>query len=188
MILAAELSITLRVKKIRLTILFAAVLLAPICARAEDEEVPQVHGTYEGEVTRIIDGNVIEINGDRFQLLGIDAPKPTLCPKYVTCRAQEAKEFLEEKIKGRTITYDYDRMLGRRDIRGVRRIYIYLDGELINSTMIELGNAFTDRSRDFTKKDTFLLVEDLARRRGMGLWHQCPIECTGNRACRTKNW
>ncbi|MFA4874248.1 MAG: thermonuclease family protein [bacterium] len=166
-------------------VLMLAILLLPIAARAQEAEV---RGTYEGEVTKVKNGDIFDIDGESFRLMGIDAPRPSKCPRVVSCRADEAKKFLEEKILGRTVTYDYDRMQGRRDKRGIRRIYLYLDGELVNATMIEQGNAFADRARDYEKKDLFLGMENLTRRRSMGLWHSCPVECTGSTVCRTKSW
>ncbi len=176
-----------RMKKY-LLLLLLLIWLAPSASLADDEEAPLAHGAYEGDVTKIADGNSIDVDGERFHLLGVDAPRSSKCPKVINCSNEEAKKFLEDNVMGRTITYDYDRMLGRRDRHGDRRIYLYVEGELINATLIEKGLGFADRSRDFSKKDLFLGMEDLARRRSMGLWHLCPVECTGNRACRTKNW
>lgn len=170
-------------------LLLMLLFFASLSALASDEEKPKLQGAYEGEVTKIIDGDTFEINGHIFHLLGVDVPRFSLSfPWKKECHATEAKDFLDQKIMGRIVTYDYERMQGRKDKRGEKFVYLYIDGELVNAAIIKQGHGFADRSKDFAKKDEFLSIEDFAEHRNIGMWHLCPIDCTNDKLCRTRNW
>ena len=153
----------------------------------ETELVPEVQGEFEGKVTRILDAGTIEINGIRMHLAGLNVPLQTHWGMPIDCYSDASTKFLTEMVKDQPITYSYDRLLGRRDPYGIRFVYLYVDGKLVNAEMLLQGKAFADRARKYWKRDFFLEAEAQGRLRNLGLWHTCVTECTTS-GCRTKNW
>jgi endonuclease YncB( thermonuclease family) len=151
------------------------------------EAVPELLGEYEGQVTRILDALVIEIDGQRMHLAGLNAPLQTHWGRPVDCYSGEAAKFLEKLVKDRPVTYSYDPLIGIRDPYGVRFVYLYVDGKLVNAEMLLKGQAFADRVRKYAQKPAFFDAEAAARRHNIGVWHSCPVECVTT-GCRSKNW
>ena len=155
---------------------------------AEGEEaVPEVKGDFEGKVTRILDASFIQIDGRRFHLAGVNVPLQTRWGKPIDCYSAESTQFLTDLIKDRTVSFSYDRLLSPRDPYGIRFVYVYVDGEMVNAKMLLEGKAFADRVRRYGQKEYFLAAEAKALRGNLGVWHSCPIECVAT-GCRTKTW
>lgn len=85
-------------------------------------------------VTRIIDGDTVEIDGNEsVRLLGINTPERG--EKYY----EEAKEFLDEEIFNKTIKLGFTN--DRYDKYGRVLAYIFLENENINVKIVENGYA-----------------------------------------------
>lgn len=143
-------------------------------------------GDYEGVVTKVLDADKIEIDGERFRLLGVNAPEYE--GNDNDCYALESTQRLEAKIQGKMVTYSFDRGYGRRDRHGDARIYLYHDGVNINAWLIENGLAFVDPSKTYHMQEEFVPLQADARRKHLGIWHACPVECNRAGICRTRNW
>ncbi|MFH0799530.1 MAG: thermonuclease family protein [Pseudomonadota bacterium] len=149
---------------------------------------PITGNLFEGRVTRVVDGGTVEIDRHRMHLLGVAAPRRWWWGKPRDCNSIEAASFLENAILGKTVGYGYDRVQGLRDSRGIKRIYLYIDGRLINADLIAGGFVLADRSKEYAERDAFLKLESDANLHLIGLWHSCPVECSRNAVCRAKNW
>lgn len=143
---------------------------------------------YEGVVTRVRDVDLIEIDGEKMRLLGVSGPRRWWWNEPRDCYSMESAIFLEGLVLDKTVGYAYDRAAGPHRRWGVRRIYVFLDGEFINEELIANGQAFAERRDDYAQREHFLELESLARLRQTGLWHTCPVECHRREACRTKGW
>ena len=148
---------------------------------------PGLHvGDWEGFVTKVIDADTIEIEGERMRLLGVNAPEYE--GSNNDCYALEAARQLEKLVLGKLVTYSFDRGYGWRDDHGERRIYLYHDGILVNAWLIRNGFAFVDHSKVYHMKEEFEPLQVKARREHLGFWHACPVHCDRHKICRTQNW
>ena len=129
-------------------------------------------GHTQAKVTRIIDGDTIEvmINGQSYRLryIGIDTPEQDqpLGPP--------ASDANHELVGGKTVylekdvseTDQYDRLLR----------YVYLpDGTFVNAELVRLGWAVAVAYPPDTKYQDFLEnMEQEARDQGLGMWEATP--------------
>ncbi len=137
------------------------------------EKNPEVENKILHKVLDVVDGDTIkvDINGkmEVVRLVGLDTPELS----SNDCYAQEAKDYLVERVKGQMVELVQDQTQGDRDRFGRLLRYLYLDQELINQTMIEkgLGYAFTDYGAE--KIDQFIVYQQIAQNQRVGLWGNC---------------
>ncbi|MDZ7726049.1 MAG: thermonuclease family protein [Candidatus Campbellbacteria bacterium] len=171
------------------TLLVFGLLLLSGFLNLRQEETPNIavdNSEVGGEtavVTSIIDGDTIRVTasgGDKetVRLIGVDTPEIYWEEMISDCYGFEAREFLVEVLKDKTVrlvgdesqpTYDkYDRLLS----------YVYLldgkDHEMINLVLLRggyareltVGNSYEHR-QDFLKSEAF------ARENDIGQWSEC---------------
>lgn len=117
-----------------------------------------------GYVTRVIDGDTIELNtSEKVRLLGINTPERGE-PFY-----EEAKERMEKLVLGRKVYMESGKETVDRYGRLLR--YIYLEDNMVNLKMIEEGYAtvYIIRPNDAYEK-LFSDAEDAARNTKKGIW------------------
>ncbi len=140
--------------------IFAAALIANLPYWA----APAIAEDLIGRAS-VIDGDTIEIHGQRIRLHGIDAPESRqLCRKdgrEYRC-GQQASLALADKIETRPVTCE------QRDIDRYKRIVaVCRDGEEdLNAWMVLQGHAVAYRrySKDY------IAVEEQARAERRGIW------------------
>jgi endonuclease YncB( thermonuclease family) len=154
----------------------------------EEEGAKELVGQFEGTVTRILDADKIEIDNRRMRLLGVNAPEKIHVGNTAHCYSDEATHFLEALLSDKKVTYSYDITYGRRDRFGDRRIYLYYNGIFVNAELIEKGQAFADTSKNYSAREEFISLQQIALRKHLGLWHTCPVECDRGGVCRAKTW
>lgn len=136
-------------------VLFTILLLAPPPAMADITGKP-----------RVIDGDTIEIAGERIRLHGIDAPEmKQICKnqkgKDIPC-GQLAKQALEKLVQGQDVICKGDTRDRYKRLLGVCYVWPFN----INEQMVTDGWALAYRkySRDYVKAETF------AKARREGMW------------------
>ena len=139
---------------ITVIMLLVTLLLANIPAEATT--------VYEGEVTRISDGDTIRLKwkgGElKVRLAEIDTPEKR--QPY----GQAAKQALSDMIWGNPVkviavdTDRYGRIIGR----------LYVHGEYINLKMVAGGHAWVYRK--YSRDPAMLDAENRARAAGIGIW------------------
>ncbi len=143
-----------------ISIMALAVLLGPSIAKSE------THAKVVSGPARIVDGDTIEVAGERIRLEGIDTPEPgQTCPrKWVgtwKC-GRAATRALNKLIAGRTVRCEStgrgerDRLIGK----------CFVNGQDINAHMVSNGYAWA-----FVKYSTsYVAEENTARAAKLGIW------------------
>lgn len=122
-------------------------------------------------VTRIIDGDTVELNGsDLVRLLGIDTPERGE-PYY-----DSAKVFLADLIKGDKIDLRFDHR--RRDGYGRMLAYIYSGSTLVNCELVKAGYArlylFKDNLQNENELPKLIEAQRDAIEKRIGIWNLDP--------------
>jgi micrococcal nuclease len=131
---------------------------------------------YTVTVSRVIDGDTIEIEGgERIRLLGIDTPERGQ-PLF-----KESTEFLEKLIKNKPIILETD--IINRDKYGRLLRYIYIGDKFVNLELVKAGYAVTHIILPNKKYSEILLkAETEAKHANIGIWkfmNLTDIFCVG---------
>ncbi len=122
---------------------------------------------------RVIDGDTIKLkNGEKVRFIGINTPEvdsPYTKEQFFGPEAsQKMHELLDTQDRVCLIT---DTIGNKKDKYDRILAYVYTEsGENLNATMVEFGFARVYRKFKFDRKSVFLILEQKARSRGLGLW------------------
>jgi micrococcal nuclease len=135
-------------------------------------------GRERVRVTRVIDGDTIEIEGgEHVRYIGMDTPESTIEHE---CFGSEASRRNTELVDGKVVELEKD--VSETDRYGRLLRYVWLDGELVNEVLVREGYAAVSTyPPDVKYQDRFLEAQRQARSEGAGLWSACgnadtPIE------------
>jgi micrococcal nuclease len=94
-------------------------------------------GVTEAKVTRIVDGDTIEIEGGvKIRYLLVDTPETS---GGVECYGENAKTFNSDLVLNKTVTISYD--VECNDNFGRTLAYVSVDGQEVNSLLVQRGYA-----------------------------------------------
>jgi len=121
----------------------------------------------EARVTRIIDGDTIEVEIGGFifglRYIGIDCPEPG---QY---GCEEATQANRQLVEGRTVHLEKDVSDIDRDGRLLR--YVYVEDILVNAELVRQGYATAwTYPPDVAYSDLFVQLAIEAKEAGRGLW------------------
>ena len=127
-------------------------------------------------VTRVVDGDTVEarIDGEveDVRLIGVDTPETVKPGTPVQCFGPQASRFAHGLLEGQRVRLVFG--AERRDTYGRLLAYAYLDGRLVNATLVRRGFA---RTLTIPPNDRFAprlrRLELAAARAGRGLWGAC---------------
>lgn len=124
-------------------------------------------------VTRVIDGDTIEIaGGERVRYLGIDTPETVDPRSPVQCFGREASMENKELVEGKYVRLEKD--ISETDKYGRLLRYVYADDKLVNLELVKDGFAhILTIPPDIKYQDKFLAAEREAREAKRGLWGVC---------------
>lgn len=124
-------------------------------------------------VTRVIDGDTIEIaGGERVRYIGIDTPETVSPRKPIQCFGKEASQRNTELVLGKNVRLVSD--VRDRDQYGRLLRYVYVDDLFINRELIAEGYARIETiPPDVAHAKEFLAAERDARATRRGLWAAC---------------
>jgi micrococcal nuclease len=136
-------------------------------------------GVTEGKVTRVIDGDTIELEtGEKIRYLLVDTPEIS---GGVECFGENAKQFNTDRVLNKTVTISYDEQC--TDNFGRSLAYVTVDGEEINTLLVRNGYAcvlFIPPNGQ-SRVDEFNALQLDAKNARRGLWSACsplPPACT----------
>lgn len=130
-------------------------------------------GLTEATVTRIVDGDTIAVSiaGQSYKLryIGIDTPETVDPRRPVGCFGKEASERNRQLVGGKTVGLEKD--VSETDSFGRLLRYVWLDGRMVNATLVEEGYAQASTyPPDVKYSDLFASLQTQAREAGRGLW------------------
>jgi micrococcal nuclease len=129
-------------------------------------------GETEAKVTRVIDGDTIELeDGRKIRYLLVDTPEST--GGATDCYGTNAKDFNTDLVMGRTVTLSFDVECTDRFDRTLA--YVYVDGQEVNSLMIERGYGCVLHipPNGESRHEEFQALQLSAERAMRGLWGFC---------------
>lgn len=125
-------------------------------------------------VTRVIDGDTIEIEGgERVRYIGIDTPETVDPRKSVQCFGVEASAKNKEMVLGKMVRLEKDRTDRDKYHRLLR--YVWVDDVLVNLELVKQGFAYSySYPPDIQYQDRLVRAQQEAREAKRGLWNLCP--------------
>ncbi len=124
------------------------------------------------QVTRVIDGDTLVLDGDeKVRLIGVDTPETVHPKKPVERFGKEASVFTKRQAEGKKVRLEYDTGTGRKDRYGRTLAYVYLpEGTLLNLEIVRQGYGHAYTRFPFSRMEEFRAAEREAREEGRGLW------------------
>lgn len=124
-------------------------------------------------VTKVIDGDTIEIEGGkRVRYIGIDTPETKDPRKGVECFGHEAAEKNRELVSGKNVRLEKDILETDKFGRLLR--YVFVDDLFINDYLVRQGYALvTTFPPDVKYQKLFIEAQKEARENKRGLWSSC---------------
>lgn len=134
---------------------------------------PEAKNRINAVVTRVIDGDTIEvnINGriEKVRLIGVDTPETVHPTRGEEPYGREASNFTKSQLEGKSIELEFD--VQERDRYGRLLAYVWLNGTLFNKTLVEQGYAQVATFPPNVKYvDIFTETQKQARENNRGLW------------------
>ena len=125
------------------------------------------------DVTRVVDGDTIDVlMGDtvyRVRYIGVDTPETVDPRRPVGCYGREASERNRDLVEGKTVGLEKD--ISETDDFGRLLRYVWVDGEMVNATLVREGYAVAATyPPDVKYQELFLSLQREARDAGLGLW------------------
>jgi micrococcal nuclease len=124
-------------------------------------------------VTRVIDGDTIEIEGGkRVRYSGIDTPETVDPRKPVQCFGIEASNENKKLVLGKRVKLEKD--ISETDKYGRLLRYVYVDDIFVNDYLVRNGYAYVVTfPPDVKYQQQFLEAQKEARENKRGLWSAC---------------
>src|SRR3990167_3697952 len=129
----------------------------------------------EFKVTRVVDGDTIEIEGgERVRHIGIDTPETVDPRKPVQCFGVEASNKNKELVSGKRVRLEKD--VSETDKYGRLLRYIYIGDTFVNLELVKQGFAYSSTyPPDVKHQSQFTEAQRQAKEQNKGLWSSCPV-------------
>lgn len=122
-------------------------------------------------VTRVVDGDTIEIEGgEMVRYIGVNTPETVKPNSPVECFGREASAFNKRLVENALVRLEKD--VSDRDRYGRLLRFVYLeDGTFVNDALVREGYAYASVfPPDVTKAEQFDSAQIQAREARLGLW------------------
>jgi micrococcal nuclease len=125
------------------------------------------------KVTRVIDGDTIELEGGkRLRYIGMDTAELGSSKSKTECFAQEAYEKNKELVEGKEVGLEKD--ISETDKYGRLLRYVWIGDLMINEYLVRQGYASVSTyPPDVKYVEKFKEAEKFARENNLGLWSKC---------------
>ena len=124
-------------------------------------------------ITRVVDGDTIEIEGgQKVRLIGINTPETVDPRQAVMCFGQEASNETKKLLEGKTVTLEKD--VSETDKYGRLLRFVFLDKMFVNDYLVRQGFAqVSTYPPDVKFQDQLQEAQKEARDNNRGLWSVC---------------
>lgn len=138
-----------------------------------NSDTPEVKGNRSYLVTKVIDGDTIELEGKiKVRYIGIDTPETVKPATPVECFGKEASNRNKELVLDRYVYLEKD--VSDTDRYGRLLRYVYVDGLFVNEALVREGYAHSASfPPDIKHQNLFTEAERNARQNNIGLWKNC---------------
>ena len=140
----------------------------------ENNAHTNVNELNEYKVVRVVDGDtfVVDFNGtnEKVRLIGVDTPESVHADKSKnTEEGALVSNYTKEKLTGKTVKLEFD--VSERDKYGRLLAYVYIDGEMYNKHLLEIGYAkIATYPPNVKYVEDFKEIQKEARENKVGLW------------------
>jgi micrococcal nuclease len=155
-----------------------AILIVVLVSDGSDDSEPTADGpgTATVDVTRVVDGDTIEVDyegrTEDVRYIGVDTPESVKPDTPVQCYALAASHFNEQLVDGERVRLAFD--AERRDVYGRLLAYVHLGDTFVNAELVRRGYARTLTIAPNTRfAALFDRLEQAAADEGRGLWAEC---------------
>jgi micrococcal nuclease len=153
-----------------------AILIVVLLTGGSDEPDESLPDTATVQVTRVVDGDTIEVDyeghSEDVRYIGVDTPESVKPDTPVQCYALAASHFNEQLVDGERVRLAFD--AERRDVYGRLLAYVHLGKTFVNAELVRRGYA---RTLTIPPNDRFAArfsrLEQAASDAGRGLWGRC---------------
>jgi micrococcal nuclease len=145
------------------------------------EDVPPAPELVSAYVTRVIDGDTIEVSlpdgsVEKVRLIGVDTPESVHPDKSRNVPYGDiASAFTKDHLSGKTVGLEFD--VQERDKYGRLLAYVYLGDIMFNELLVSEGHASVSTYPPNVKYvERFTAGQLAARNAGLGQWGYTPPE------------
>jgi micrococcal nuclease len=136
-------------------------------------EQPMNNDLTEAEVSRVVDGDTIEVvidnTTEKVRLIGVDTPEtvhPTIGEEPY---GRQASDFTKSKLSGQSVGLEFD--VEERDRYGRLLAYVWLGDQMFNEVLLREGYAqLATYPPNVKYVDRFTGAQEEARQQQRGLW------------------
>ncbi len=124
-------------------------------------------------VTRVVDGDTLELNGgEKVRLIGVDTPETVDPRKSVQCFGIAAKDFTTNLLENQWVRLEKD--VSAKDRYGRTLAYVWRDSVMVNDLLLKEGFAkLATYPPDVKYVELFTASQESARTAQKGLWGEC---------------
>lgn len=140
----------------------------------ENNAYTDVNELNEYDVVRVVDGDtiVVDFNGkdEKVRLIGVDTPESVHADKSKnTEEGILVSDYTKSKLTGKKVKLEFD--VSERDKYGRLLAYVYIDGEMYNKHLLEIGYAkIATYPPNVKYVEDFKEIQKQARENKVGLW------------------
>ena len=148
-------------------------IASPVIVATETNGTSNKAENNSVKVTRVVDGDTIEIEGgEKVRYIGIDTPETVDPRKTVQCFGVEASKKNKELVEGKMVRLEKD--ITNKDKYNRLLRYIYVGDTFINLELVKQGFAYSySYPPDIKHQDQFMKAQEEAREAKRGLWNAC---------------
>ncbi|MBR6613365.1 MAG: thermonuclease family protein [Clostridia bacterium] len=142
----------------------------------ENNAYTNVGSLAEYEVVRVVDGDtiVVDFNGkdEKVRLIGVDTPESVHADESKnTKEGILVSDYTKSKLTGKKVKLEFD--VQERDKYGRLLAYVYIDGEMYNKHLLEIGYAkIATYPPNVKYVEDFKEIQKEARENKVGLWNE----------------